>query len=221
MAQDSPVNQSGTADLYCTADHVALVRREEPYGAHESRGRTTKEQVETIIRWICADIDRRTGQSWRSRRSGVEFHDIKGLPDGYAFIRIKLKARNVLDLAAASGDALEIRAGGAWEDYLATRTQGVAGDFWVQGEDGVLNLRRRYWGVREDAVRINYRSGATYVPEDIQEAAALLAAARLEETTIRAHPDAGGAFAVENRARAWKADAAAILVNYVSFGGLQ
>lgn len=221
MAQDYPVNASGTtSDLYCSTDDVALVRREPPFSAHEARGRPTLTQVQTLIRWAMADVDRRTGQSWRQRRSGQEYHDITSIPDNYAFIRLKLKARNVLDLASGSGDTLEVRAGGQWEDYMATRTQSINGDFWVQGEDGYLFLKRRYFGIREEAVRINYRSGATVIPEDITQATALLTAARMEETTVRSAPDAGG-FAVENRARGWKSDAAAILCNYTVLGGLQ
>lgn len=222
MAQDTPVNGAGTtSDLYCTPDDVAIIRGEAPYGEHESRSRRTYTQVEKLIRWEMATIDRRTGQSWRARRSGVEYHPITDASDAYGFIRIKLKSRNVLDLSSASGDTLEIRNSGAWEDFIAGRTQGPNGSYWIQGEDGWLHLRQVLLVPRVDAVRINYRSGATSLPEDITKATALLVAAAMEETTIRAHPDAGGGFAVENRARAWRTEAAQILSNYVVVGGLQ
>lgn len=219
MAQNLPVNQSGTADLYCTPDHVALVRREAPYSAHESRGRHTLTQVQTVIRWAMADIDRRTGQSWRLRVVTQEWQDLSTFVFDGVWTRVKLDSRQVNDLSAASGDALQVRAGSAWEDYLATRTQGIAGDFYVQNEDGWLYLKRRFSIVREDAIRLTYRTGFTSVPEDIQHATALLAAAMLEETTVRGHPDQAG-FSVENRAKAWERQAAQKLSQYIVIGGL-
>lgn len=219
MAQNLPVNQSGTADLYCTADHVALVRREAPYSAHEPRGRHTLSQVQTAIRWAMADIDRRTGQSWRLRVVTQEWQDLSTFVFDGVWTRVKLDNRQVLDLAAGSGDALQVRAGSAWEDYLATRTQGVGGDFYVQNEDGWLYLKRRFSLVNEDAIRLTYRYGFTSVPEDIQHATALLAAAMLEETTVRGHPDQGG-FSVENRAKSWERQAAQKLTAYIVIGGL-
>lgn len=219
MAQNLPVNASGEADLYCTPEHVALVRRESPYSQHESRGRHTRAQVITAIRWAMASIDRRCGQSWRLRVVTQEWHDLSQFVFDGVWTKVKLDNRQVADLAAASGDVLQVRAGSSWEDYLATRTQGIAGEFYVQNEDGWLYLKRRISMVVDDAIRITYRCGFTSVPEDIQEACALLAAKRLEETTVRGMPEGGG-FAVENRAKAWERDASERLVPHIVIGGL-
>lgn len=220
MAQNLPVNASPIeADLYCTPDHVALVRREAGYSQHEPRGRHTRAQVITTIRWAMADIDRRCAQSWRLRLVTQEWQDLSTFVFDGVWTRIKLDNRQVADLVAASGDALQVRAGSSWEDYLATRTQGIAGEYYIQNEDGWLYLKRRVSIVTDDAIRITYRCGFTSVPEDIQHATALLAAAMLEETTIRGHPDNGG-FSVENRAKAWERQAAQKLTAYIVIGGV-
>ena len=221
MAQNLPANQSGETDLYCTPDHVAQVRREPPYSAHESRGRHTRDQVVKAIRWAMARIDSHCGQSWRRRVVTEEWQDLPQEVFDGVWTRVKLDNRQVADLASGSGDALQVRAGSSWEDYLTTRTQGIAGDFYIQNEDGWLYLKRRTSLVTEDAIKITYRTGFTTVPEDIQEACALLTAARLEETSIRSiGPDGASSYAVENRARDWKKDAYASLVSKVIISGV-
>ena len=73
------------------------------------------------------------------------------------------------------GDALEVWENNAYVDYLATKTEGRANDYWLNYEKGVLyifDLPSR----KENAVRIKYRYGGTTVPLDIERACTLMTA---------------------------------------------
>lgn len=218
MALDAPVPATPT---YATADDVAVIRRERPYSEHEPRGRPTLAQVKALILDIEDEIDRRTRHAWRERKVTEEYHDLADLSvDFYGWIRAPLRHRAVRTLSTGSGHKLEVRSGGTWEDYLVTRTEGLGGQYWVQGDLGFLHIRRRYLPVLADAVRVTYSYGESSVAGAIKRATVLFAAAALEDTTGRASHDAGDFTSTPDRARGWREQAEQIIANFCDIGVL-
>lgn len=209
---DVPVPTSPT---YCTAADVADIRREARYSDHEDRGRPTLTRVNETILWAEDEIDRTTRHAWRQRRVTNEYRDLDGVADVYGFIPVDMRHRAIRTLAAVDGAKVEVRAGSSWEDYLQTRAQGVGGDFWIQEELGILYIKRRYFAIAKDAVRLSYDYGESAVPRSIKRAAALLVAAELEIPSVRPSSDGGNVLSVRDRAEDWRREARTLLAGFV------
>lgn len=207
-----------TTPTYCTAADVADVRRETRYSDHEDRGRPTLTRVNELILWAEDECDRTTRHAWRQRRVSNEYRDLDGSADVYGFIMVDMRHRAIRTLAAGDGAKVEVRAGSSWEDYLQTRTQGVGGDFWIQEELGLLYLKRRYFAITKDAVRLSYDYGETTVPRSIKRATALLVAAELEIPSVRPSSDGGDVLSIRDRADDWRREARTLLATFAEVG---
>lgn len=127
-----------------------------------------KSQVEMYIQQAEDQIDRDTLYAWRSRRYKME----ESFPEvaftalrahGYSLwfdgIILTIQYRNMKDLDAAKGDKLEVRIGGSYVDYLATKTEGLNKDYFVINERSKLHIYRR-WAVQiVDKVKLVCRYG--------------------------------------------------------------
>lgn len=217
---NKPVTATGTT--YCTVAQVyTYLQKPEPSAANDE-GELTPAKVESLIRDMEGEIDSITGTSWRARQVRLEYHDFTTMRDEEYWVLLELRHKPVKTLSAASGDALEVRDGGSWTDWLATKTQGINGEFWIQEPDGFLRLRR---GVcertREARVRLSYRYGEVDVPEEIRQACAKLAAAEIASGDVIGVGGQGGGVdhvQLEPRVRLWRNAAYAILARYQGVG---
>lgn len=150
---------------------------------------STNPSVQEIVQIINRkedEIDNATGQAWRVRFSGTEsgqdttqryeFKDMQGFYEYNTGIPIYLDYRKVRDLDADEGDALEFWNGNAWEDWLATKTEGRGNDWWADYKMGVIYVRGYVYSRKNMAFRIKYRYGDTFVNRDIEDIATKMAA---------------------------------------------
>lgn len=181
--------QPNNTDKYCDPSDVARYFRtvEEEDGFNFDTNPTESEVNEFILE-ASARIDRETGHAWRERKVVDEYHDLDSIYYYWAGQPIKLMKREIrTPLSSADGDKLEFWDGNQWEDWVSdsTMNEGRDEDYWFNDSDGVLYVYRRSWfWNRYKRIRVSYRYGASTVPKDIQQAAALFTAAALIETDI-------------------------------------
>lgn len=208
---------------YCQVSDVYEVLQKPQPSAHSGEGEPTIAAVTRRILAVESEIDRACNTSWRARRELLEYHDFKTFFDEEYWILIQLKNKPVLTLDASQGDALEVRQGGVWVDWLAQFIQGPNGHFWLEEPEGYLRIRRGPFEYTDQArVRISYRYGNVGVPADIGEACAMLVAAKLASADLVSVGGEGSGVdrvQVDPRVRMWKKDAYAILSSYVRWGG--
>jgi hypothetical protein len=188
-----PITSSGT--FYCTADDVGRI-----LGVGRNYFTTTTsptlDDVNMIINMEEDEIDRETQNSWRIRAANDgrwEYHTLGRIGlRGSWFVwlgyPVFLKYRKIPSFSAAAGDAIEVFNGNAWEDWIATKIEGIGQDYWVDYDAGIIFFRGLwvYMGLKEYVLRIKYRYGSeTNVPRDISLACAYLAAAQLISTSDR------------------------------------
>ena len=136
------------------------------------------------------EIEDRTQQSWRPRKAAdgqYEYHRLGRLGGrGSWFIglgyQIFLKYRRIATLDATKGDALEVFNGTSWEDWLASKTEGIHADYWVDYDTGILYMHNLwlYITLKDYVVRVKYRYGSVNViPQDIKTACTYLTAMQL------------------------------------------
>lgn len=164
---------------YCTADDVKRILATS-YSYSTSTNPTTA-QVEAFIESAEDDIDQKTQHAWREKIVTEEFYDIPNL-NNYnqsVGVPIRLRHRKVRTFDTDEGDKVEIWNGSAYDDWLVTKTQGRANDFWLQNDQGLLYLRYYFAFYRKNAVKLTYRYGETEVPKDIRDACAMIAAIKV------------------------------------------
>lgn len=218
MALDTPIPSTPT---YCTADDVAAVLQRPSFSAAADEGEPTPSQVDA---WILQEedrIDRETRHAWRERKVTSEWLNLDGLPDGYGFIPVKLRHRSIrAPLSSVSGDSLNIRVGSTTQDFVTTQTQGLNGAFFVQEDQGILHVKRRFFPVEKDSAYITYRYGETAVPGAIKRACAIRVAAFLAIGDAVGTSGRGGTLdrlSLEAKREAWLREAAAILANFMEW----
>lgn len=128
----------------------------------------TEAEVLQYLRRAEGYIDVQTGYGWREKRTRERL----SFPE-YAFtssrkhgdtlwfdgVKLPLIHRGVKDLDADRGDVFSCRQGGSFTDYLTTKTEGLNNDYFMDNENGILHLYRR-WVIQLDAkVIIDYRYG--------------------------------------------------------------
>lgn len=212
-----------TTPTYTTAAEVARILQKPVPSEHSDEGEPTLTQWNQTILAKEGEVDHWTKTSWRLRRELLEYHDFQTFIDEESWLLVKLRNAPTRTLDAASGDGLEVRQGGTWEDWLATKTQGPSGQFWIQEPEGFLRLRRSLFQYTDQArVRISYRYGISAVPAEIGYATALLAAAELSTGDLISLGGRNGEVdrvGVDPRVRRWERTAYAILAGYQKWGG--
>lgn len=185
--QDLPVQSDGTtrqtSPTYVTVDEVAALIGETPPSEHADEGEKTKSDWQRSILWAESEVEHMANNSWRPRRSELEYHGFDTMVDKQGFYRVDLDNRNVKTLDSGKGDELLIWDGDSYEDWLADKTEGRSEDFWVQEPQGYVHVKRGIFPVRlrEARVKISYRYGKGAVPDDIKRAIAYLVGVELEE----------------------------------------
>ena len=143
----------------------------------------TTTEVEEFINMNEDYIDDETMHAWRSRTVTKAYSHLKAPP--YAFREgsvITLNHRSITTFVSGT-DLLEVWDGSQWIDYVATKTEDRAKDFWVNYRDGFIFIKTFPSTVlpRAHGVRVTYRYGETTVNGQIKKACILLTAADIVE----------------------------------------
>lgn len=184
---------------------------------------TTKPNVWEVIEMIQraeAEIDRTTGHAWREAyaydsadTNDYEMHDLSYDYKYLTGIPIHTIHRNIRQFSAAAGDVLQIWNGSEWEDWLATRTEGRANDWWCDYRAGTIWLRTYIYRKRPRGVRIRYRYGEQQVPLDIEKACSYLVCADIARLSDRQNvlPEGGDQIPLQTKSDQWEKKADALL----------
>ena len=184
---DTGIEATGaSADVvYCTATDVArYLQLDFTLGAGTT---PTETDVEQNIIDAQDEIDRQTHHAWRESQVLNEFYNFPTEGRTYSRyglggdlyttgLKIDLRHRKIKDFDTNEGDKLEIWNGTEYVDWITTKTEGRADDFWIDQEQGMLYVRYFYPFFIERAIRLSYRFGDATVPNDIRKATAMLAA---------------------------------------------
>jgi len=184
-------------------------------------------QVEKIINRKEAEIERRIGHAWRSKKITREVHD---LPLLYTYgwgTPLFLQHRNIYEFSGAAGDKIEIWQGASatWEDILDNGQWYDVSAAWedildngqwydVEYEYGRLFLRGFIFSIlRKNRCRVTYRyggenfAGDTDVPLDIADAVIKMTSIELLNTSFRMDElPTGGMTNVSESKRKWEED---------------
>jgi len=162
-------------------------------------------------------IDGYTRHAWRRRYSGTssgketsanfEYYD----PPSFWFewmvgIPIYLAHRKLETLSSSLGDVIEIWDGSNYQDWITTKTEDRARDFWVDYEMGILYIRTRFSFLSDVRIRVKYRYGEASVDGRVQEAAIKLVAIRLitNEDMAVLIPEGADKVNMESKASIWQ-----------------
>jgi hypothetical protein len=121
--------------------------------------------------------------------------------DGFIFDDLKMTT-----------DALEIWDGNAYTDYLASKEEGRASDYWLNYEKGILYIYD-IPSTDRDAIRMKYRYGDQSVPDDIKKACTLMTAIDILRTEDRSFllPEGGASVNYSSKIELMEAEIKSII----------
>lgn len=168
-------------------------------------------QVEKLINRKEAEVERRIGHAWRSKKITREVHD---LPLLYTYgwgTPIFLQHRNIYEFDASEGDKIEIWQGASasWENILSN------GQWYdIEYEYGRLFLRGFIFSIlRKNRCRVTYRyggenfAGDTEIPDDIKDCVIKMTTIEILNTSLRMDVlPTGGAANISESKRKWAED---------------
>lgn len=210
------------AVTYCAdTDVQAVIQKATAFGAGTT---PTKTQVEGFINEAEDEIDQRTNHAWRSKIVTDEYYDIPtkgsrthhfGYPhDG---IPIYIRHRNITTFVSGT-DKIEVWNGSEWIEWVATKTEGRANDYWMDNERGVLYLRLFWPHFLTKAVRLTYRYGEATVPKDIKKACSLIASIKVlqsdDRSAVLSETGDPTRMTYDNRVTQWQKEVDRIIKNH-------
>lgn len=139
-----------------------------------------KTEVNEMIEEVEDEINAITNHSWKSITVTEEYYDIPYLRfrRWNTGIPIKLRHRDITTLGGS--DKVEVWNGSSYDDYVATKVEDRASDFWLDYTKGWLFLKSYPSYYRRDlALRMTYRYGATGAINPIKTATALMVAIKI------------------------------------------
>jgi hypothetical protein len=170
-----------------------------------------KEMVRKIIVRKEAEIDRRIGHTWKTKKITREIHS---LPLLYTFgwgTPVFLKHRHILPLDSSLGDKIEV-----WKSETDTWGDVLDNTQWynIEYELGTLFLRGFLFTIlRNNRIRVTYRyggedyAGDTTVPLDIADAVIKMTAIEVMNTSFRMDEiPSGGSVSPSESKRYWQED---------------
>lgn len=206
---------------YCSAEDVKRILTLE--FSFDPKTRPSDAEVNSFILSAEQEIDNRTNTAWRETNVAEEYYDI---PSVEAFnystgLAIYLKRNAIRTLDTGQGDKVELWNGSSYEDWVTTKTEGRADDFWLDYTKGIIYLKNFYAYHRVQALRMTYRYGNAVVPPDIKDACAMLSAVNIvimdKENSVLSETGDVTQFPNIERARALQNRARQILKNYTWF----
>lgn len=181
----------------------------------------TLAQVEDLINRAEDSIDRITGHAWRSRNSydtsdtnDYEYHDmLNGYETGLG-IPVFLKRRHVRSIVT-----FEVWDGSAWANWLTSKTEGRANDYFIDYRQGKLYIRTGIIRYGRDSVRIRYTYGEQTVDKGIEDICTKMAAIDLASSDDRSVmlPEGADNIGLKDKAEMWRQDCERKLNNYKEF----
>lgn len=182
-------------------------------------GFTTDSNMEDNINRNEDKIDSDTGHAWRTKTVTNEFHNIDSPYVTFRGIRISLNHRSIKTLDGNEGDKIEIWNGNDYDDYVATKTEGRANDFWIESGIGNVYLIT-FPTTRPLGLRATYRYGEDTVAGDIKKACILLSAADFisgSNELTDSLPDGFNIIPSEVKAERWNKTAEGIIADNYEF----
>lgn len=212
---------------YCVAADVQRVLGRST--AFSGSTNPTDTQVATSILEAQDIIDGDVNHSWQTLTVTDEYYDLprrdygqnrSQFSDG---VPIYLKHREITTLSSGSGDKVEVWNGSSYEDWLSTKTEGRADDFWLDYTKGILYLNT--WPLvngERARIRLTYRYGGGTVPQRIQRACALqtaiLLAANDSTTSLIDEGAPGQSMSRDQQVAAWERQYLDIVTGLAEFG---
>lgn len=197
---------------YTTATLVAGLLQVAAFGAGTT---PTSTQVESIITRVEKLIEDRTGHAWQTRTiSTYEYHDTDLPYQTNAGVPIYLKHRKIATLSSGSGDKVEVWDGSTWADWITTKTESRANDFWMDEDNGIIFLRTIASSqIGKRFCRVKYRYGESAVPGIVEEIATKLVAADIVTGDDRSAllPEGTDNVPLADKARQWREQAERLL----------
>lgn len=142
-----------------------------------NRTSPTRAEVEDLINQAEDYIDDETRHGWRVKTATDEYHNLNAYHWTFTGLGVKLLHRMVKAMDTLEGDKIEVWLGSSWIDYVTTRSEGRANDFWLDYTNGISYLRTWYIRYHQSSLRITYRYGESSVTNTIKRACILLATA--------------------------------------------
>lgn len=222
-SQSDPISGASTTVTYTTPSKVAsrIQFRNSQNQAHfDGTTKPTIWEVIEMIREAEDEVDRQTQHAWRERYSydtsdsnDFESHDLYYDYKYLTGIPIHLQHRHVRQFDTTKGDQILVWNGSNYEDWVTTRTEGRANDWWCDYRQGTIWLRTYIYRKRPRGVQIRYRYGEQEVPLDIEKATTLLVAAELARMDDRSFliPEGGDGIKLDKKADDWEAKAKELL----------
>lgn len=149
----------------------------------------TSTTVESFINYAESEIERITGTAWQAITVTNEIHKLRHKAT-YAGPRlhqkpyVELNNRPVRTFTSGT-DKIEVWNGSTWVDWVATKTEGRASDYWVDYQEGRIHFEKSFpliaWS---EGVRVTYRYGETTVAGWVEELATMMAAVRVLEADM-------------------------------------
>jgi hypothetical protein len=184
---------------------------------------TTKPSIWEVIEMLQEaekEIDRTTGHAWRETyaydtndANDYETHDLAYDYKYLTGIPIHLTHRCIRQFDSTKGDVLNVWNGSEYEDWLTTRTEGRANDWWVDYRAGTIWLRTYIYRKRPRGIQVRYRFGESTVPLDVEKAATYLVCAEVCRLDDRSNvlPEGGDNIPLRDKAKTWEDKADALL----------
>lgn len=162
---------------YCTPIDVAEILG---ISAWPDTGPVTEAVIDKWITRMEDRVDRAIGNSYKKQTASEEYQNYYAVENrADTGVPVYLDHDNLFDFDSTKGDKIEVWDGAAYTQLQTTGTEGRGEDYWFDLKKGVLFLRL---GSRTKilGVRVTYRYGNySVIPGDIQDATALLVAARV------------------------------------------
>ena len=170
-----------------------------------------KEMVRKIIARKEAELDRRIGHTWKTKKITREIHN---LPLLYTFgwgTPVFLKHRHILPMDSSLGDKIEV-----WKSETDNWGNVLDNEQWynMEYELGTLFLRGFLFTIlRNNRIRVTYRyggedyAGDTVIPLDIADAVIKMTAIEVMNTSFRMDEiPSGGSVSPSESKRFWQED---------------
>jgi hypothetical protein len=157
-------------------------------------------ELQAIIDMFADKVDEIAGTAWREATATDERHSIKRSTQASVWwertFSIHLNHENIRDITK-----LEIWEGDAYVDWVATKTLGRDGDYWIDKENGIIYLYTFYWIKWGNDAKVTYTHGATTVDPRAKELNLVLSAIHILENFAHlvAIPEGPGQNPLERR----------------------
>ena len=166
---------------YTTAQKVAAYLQRPAFSESTT---PTATSVEMFINWSEGEIERKTNQAFQTLTVTNEIHTMRKIgrryrSQYYQKPYVKLTKHNIKTMTSGT-DKIEVWSGGAWTDWVATKTEGRDKDYWVDQAQGIIYFQKSFpITPYPDNVRVTYRWGESAVPTWAEELATMMAAKRV------------------------------------------